>query len=559
MARKRPDLDTPHADETWRRIARIGAYARAERLPLRRGAHGVGEELRAREAFSPTARERAFPLRACRYVPRRRFQRALAARFEPELAEAARSRLVATAPTWSAARLLSTPQKAALALFILAAAGFFAVAPLAALIALNAAITAYFLLAIGFRIVLTAVALKEPQAAPAPALAEDALPTITILAPLFREAACLPGLDAALDRLDYPKDRLDVKLLLEAEDRETIAAARQLGLDRKYHLVVVPPSRPQTKPKACNHGLYLARGEIVGIYDAEDEPEPDQLRKVAAAFAAGGDDLACVQAQLNYYNADENWLTRLFALEYSLWFDLFLPALERLRVPMPLGGTSNFFRTQILVDLGGWDPYNVTEDADLGLRLARRGWRATVIDSTTFEEANCRIANWLRQRSRWMKGHLQTWCVHMRGPAPARSAAGWRMFAATQLFLGGTVFSALINPFLWAVFVFWLATRSDAVDALFPGPLMALNLFALLAGNAFFVWLATIAPLKRGTVELAPAALFAPVYWWLSSFAAYRAVRQLLARPHFWEKTEHMISPAARRRRAVASTGGTGA
>ncbi|GAB4529274.1 MAG: hypothetical protein Kow00133_18080 [Amphiplicatus sp.] len=556
MMRKRPDSDISYTDESRWRVERICAYARAERLPSRRGAHGVREELRAREGFCESAQARAFPLRACRYVPRQRFQRALAARFEPELAEAARRRLVATTPAWSAARLLSMPQKIVFAFLFLAAAGLFAAAPLAALVAVNAAITAYFLLAIGFRVVLTAVALKEPQAAPAPALAEDALPTITILAPLFREAACLSGLSAALDRLDYPKDRLDIKLLLEAEDRETIEEARRLGLDRKYHLVVVPPSRPQTKPKACNHGLYLARGEIVGIYDAEDEPEPDQLRKVAAAFASGGPDLACVQARLNYYNADENWLTRLFALEYSLWFDLFMPALERLRIPMPLGGTSNFFRTRTLIDLGGWDPYNVTEDADLGLRLARCGWRATVIESTTFEEASWRVGGWLRQRSRWMKGHLQTWCVHMRAPGRLRAATGWRGLAATQLFLGGNVFSALINPVLWAVFAFWLATRSNAVAALFPGPLMALNLFALLAGNAFFVWLAAIAPLKRGTVELAPAALLAPVYWWLSSFAAYRAAWRLLARPHFWEKTEHMVSPAARRRRAHA--GGEG-
>lgn len=550
MTRMQSDTEESYTDEYWRRITRIGAYARAERLPGRRGPHGLREELRAREAFAAQARRRAFPLRACHYVSRQGFQRALAARYEPELAEASRRRLPETAPAWSAERLLSTPQKAVFAVFLLGAAGFFAAAPLAALIAFNAAITVYYLLAIGFRLTLTAIALKERQAAPTPALAEDALPTITILAPLFREAACLPGFSDALDRLDYPKDRLDVKLLLEAEDSETIHEARRLGLDRKYHLVIVPSSRPQTKPKACNHGLYLARGEIIGIYDAEDEPEPDQLRKVAAAFAAGGPDLACVQARLYYYNADENWLTRLFALEYALWFDLFLPAMERLRIPMPLGGTSNFFRIQTIIELGGWDPYNVTEDADLGLRLARRGWRATVIESTTFEEANCRIRNWLRQRSRWMKGHLQTWCVHMRRPAAANGAKGLRGFIATHLFLGGNVFSAMINPFLWAVFGFWLATRSDVVAALFPGPLMALNLFALLAGNSFFIWLAAIAPLKRGTVELAPAALLAPVYWWLSSLAAYRAAWQLLARPHFWEKTEHMISPAARRRRA---------
>ncbi|HXI86092.1 MAG TPA: glycosyltransferase family 2 protein, partial [Parvularculaceae bacterium] len=330
----------------------------------------------------------------------------------------------------------------------------------------------------------------------------------------------------------------------------TIAEARRLGLDRRFDCLVIPPSAPKTKPKACNHALHLARGELLVVYDAEDAPEPDQLRKAAAAFAAGDARLACLQARLNYYNAFDNWLTGLFAVEYALWFDSLLPALERFKIPIPLGGTSNFFRTQILTEVGGWDPYNVTEDADIGFRLARRGYRTEILDSTTYEEATRSVASWLRQRSRWMKGHVQTWLVYMRRGNDLRRAAGWRGAAANQLFVGGNVASALVNPLLWAVFFWQLLSGSDAVAAYFPGPLLAFNLFALLAGNCLFIYLGIIAPLRRGWIELAPCALLAPVYWWLSSLAAYKALWQLLTRPFFWEKTEHGLSPLSRRRAA---------
>lgn len=221
-------------------------------------------------------------------------------------------------------------------------------------------------------------------------------------------------------------------------------------------------------------------------------------------------------------------------------------------MPIPLGGTSNIFRTDALRAFGGWDPYNVTEDADLGLRLARRGCRTAILDSTTFEEANCETANWIRQRSRWMKGYMQTWLVHMRDPAGFARAAGWRGLAGMQLFIAGNVFSALINPVLWAVFAFWLATRSSSVAALFPEPLMTLNLVAFIVGNGFFIYLAVIAPLKRGWPELAPGALLAPLYWALTSLAAYKALWQLFTRRFFWEKTDHMLSPVARERRDEA-------
>lgn len=554
------DLWTLPPDIEIQRFEHIAHYARSERIPWKHRSRAPNEELRSVEAIRNADHERRFPLRASSYVPRRLFREILKRRFESELADASAHALRRASPKASAHRLLWGAQKFFLVVALLASAVFFAMAPLTALIIFNAFLTAYFLAAIFFRLYLTLVGLagSPGKAVDYRPLGDEELPAATVLLPIYDEADGLPILARAIAAIDYPADKLDIKLILEADDEATIAEARRLGLDRDWDCIIVPPSEPRTKPKACNHALYLARGEIIVIYDAEDAPEPNQLRKAAAAFAAADETLACVQARLNYYNADENWLTRLFALEYALWFDNLLPALERLRMPIPLGGTSNFFRTRTLIEIGGWDPFNVTEDADLGLRLARRGFRTEILDSTTFEEANCRTGNWVRQRSRWMKGYMQTWLVHMREPRAFYRVAGWRGFMATQLFVVGNFLSALINPILWTVFALWLATKAEIISAVFPGPLLAFNLFALLAGNAFFIYLAVIAPLKRGWVELSPSAMLTPVYWLLGSLAAYKALWQLATRPSFWEKTDHVLSAAAKQQRASVLFAETG-
>ena len=407
----------------------------------------------------------------------------------------------------------------------------------------------YFLAAASIRIFLAISAQTRRKPAPRSGLDDERLPTITILAPLFREAHALPGLVAAIDRLDYPFEKLDVKLLLEQGDGETLREAQRLRLDRRFDIMIVPPSHPQTKPKACNYGLACARGDLIVIYDAEDEPEADQLKIAAETFNAGGEDLACLQARLNYYNPDENWLTRLFTLEYCLWFNHFLPALDRLGAPVPLGGTSNIFRTDILAEVGGWDPFNVTEDADLGLRLSRRGYRTAVIDSTTYEEANCKTGNWMRQRSRWMKGFMQTWLVHRRNLR--NGARNWREIISIDFVIGGAVFASLINPFLWAGLMIEHATGYSPLDV-FPEPVREFNLLALAAGNLSFIALAAVAPLNRGLSRLAPTALLMPVYWIMMSIAAWRALFQLIDCPSFWEKTDHGISGEAQARRAAA-------
>lgn len=461
--------------------------------------------------------------------------------------------LASRRPEESAKRLLTLRQAVIAFITLSLAAAVSLCWPLSAFVAFNAVTALYFTAAIVFRFWLLIVGWEERiDAAPIHKLHDDNLPVITILLPLYRDEAALPMLAQHVDALDYPDSKKDVKLLLEEDDHATIEEAVRLGLAHRYHMIVAPHCEPRTKPKACNIGLQLARGDLIVIYDAEDQPEPNQLKKAAAAFHDGDKNLACVQARLNYYNRDDNWLTRLFTLEYSLWFDWLLPALQKMRAPIPLGGTSNFFRTETLVTIGGWDPYNVTEDADLGLRLARLGYRVEVIGSTTFEEANCELGNWMRQRSRWLKGYLQTWLVHMRRPQQIIATTGWRGFLAVQLFVAGNVFSALINPVMWSAFVLWAVWRPASLEGMLPTPLVWLNLFALFAGNLLFILTMMIGPLKRGWRNLVPYGLTAPAYWLLSSLAAYKALWQAFRRPHYWEKTDHVISDAARKRREVA-------
>jgi cellulose synthase/poly-beta-1,6-N-acetylglucosamine synthase-like glycosyltransferase len=245
-------------------------------------------------------------------------------------------------------------------------------------------------------------------------LYEHSLPIYTILCPLYKEAHVVPQFVEAISKLDWPKDKLDVMLLLEEDDQDTVATIKAMALPEFVRIVVVPHSMPKTKPKACNYGLAFAKGEYLVIYDAEDIPDPLQLKKAYIGFQKAPENVQCLQAKLNYYNSHQNVLTRFFTAEYSLWFDLTLTGLQSLNSALPLGGTSNHFKTKILRELQGWDPFNVTEDADLGIRLFQKGYRTAIIDSTTLEEATSVMKNWLRQRSRWIKGYMQTYLVHMR-------------------------------------------------------------------------------------------------------------------------------------------------
>lgn len=466
---------------------------------------------------------------------------------------------------------------------------------------------------------------------------DRSLPEYTILIPIYREAKVLPHIVENVWKLDYPRDKLDVKILMEEKDEETIREAHRLGLFGKpetvlariikvrpdharretahlapcmrvidseattigtlegvdaqngsekilkvkcrsgevieipeafvdfandvitlkgalqelqaqylnslnvFDAVVVPDAEIRTKPRACNYGLLRAKGEYCVIYDAEDDPEPDQLKKSVIAFSRAGRDCVCLQSRLNFYNPKDNLLTRWFSLEYSFWYDYYLEGLDHVGAPLPLGGTSNHFRTKELRELGGWDPYNVTEDADLGVRISRRKLKTAMLNTYTYEEANKKLMNWIRQRSRWSKGHLQTYLVHMRHPRKLLRDMGWKQFFYFQLTFGGNIFLPLANPMLWAVSLLTLLVPG-IFQFLFIYPIVYVCIFNLFVGNSVYVLLHMGPYVLRKHYTSIPLALIIPLYWMLISVGDWRGTIQLITKPFYWEKTQHGLS-----------------
>jgi cellulose synthase/poly-beta-1,6-N-acetylglucosamine synthase-like glycosyltransferase len=342
--------------------------------------------------------------------------------------------------------------------------------------------------------------------------------------------------------LEYPADKLQVLLLLEADDDVTIAAAKECAESDAITILLVPPADPRTKPKACNYGLYFATGDIVTIFDAEDLPEPLQLRRVVAAFRSLPDSVACVQAKLVYHNGHQNILTAWFTAEYRLWFGYLLPGMMRSSSPIPLGGTSNHLRRDVLDQIGAWDPYNVTEDADLGLRIAASGYHTAVIDSNTLEEANSDAINWIRQRSRWYKGYLQTWLVQIRRPVKLFRTIGFRSFLRFNLVLAGTPVIAVLNLVFWLITLIWFLGQPALVEAVFPWYIYFPALVALVLGNAATLYMNLIALREDDRSDLLLAALTVPVFWLMMSVAAAKGCYQLIRNPSYWEKTVHGLT-----------------
>lgn len=481
--------------------------------------------------------------------------------FDTEMSEEARESLFARNPGLSAKTTVSEGQRLAFLAFAVVLGLGLSFATMTTLVTLSALVTALYTALFLFRGILTVVGSgRRTDISVSPAelrqLNDEDLPVFTVLVPMYHEAEVLPILVASIRKLDYPRAKLDVKLVLEAGDSETIEAAKALGAEDFFEIIRVPESHPKTKPKACNYALRFARGTYTVIFDAEDIPEADQLRKVVALFNASGSEVACVQARLNYFNRDDNFLTRMFTLEYSHWFDYLLPGLHKLNIPIPLGGTSNHFRTDVLRELGAWDPYNVTEDADLGVRLTQEGYRVAVVNSTTFEEANGVWRSWINQRSRWIKGYMQTWLVHMRHPLTLYRRLGPVGFIGFQMFIGFPPFTALINPLLWGAFLVALLIGPTHVAALYPGPVLVLALFDLLIGNSMYIYFNIVAVTKRRWYGLIPWGMLAPVYWALHSVAAYKALIQLISNPHYWEKTTHGTSARTRETLVSLAAGG---
>jgi cellulose synthase/poly-beta-1,6-N-acetylglucosamine synthase-like glycosyltransferase len=428
-------------------------------------------------------------------------------------------------------------------LFSSAAVCLFAFAPGVAFALAELALGALTIGWLGLR--LAGIVLPRRRPRPLPRMRDADLPVYTVIAALYREATSVDGLLHAIAALDYPREKLDVILAVEAADKDTRAAIAARTTTLPVTVIPVPAGTPQTKPRALNAALPFAQGAFTCVFDAEDRPDAHQLRCALDAFARGGERVTCVQARLTIDNTDDGWLSAFFTAEYAGHFDVFLDGMSALRLPIPLGGSSNHFRTGVLREVGGWDAYNVTEDADLGLRLARLGYRTRMIDSSTHEEAPARLAAWLKQRTRWFKGWMQTWAVHMRSPRALWRDLGPRGFFAVQLVVGGNVIAALLHP----LFLFGIAIALASGYGLPEGGgglLVSLYFVNLLAGYLGSGVLGFFGLLRRGLLGTAWVLALTPVHWLLLSAAAWRALWQLIFAPHLWEKTEHGLARSSR-------------
>jgi len=374
------------------------------------------------------------------------------------------------------------------------------------------------------------------------AVAATKWPKYTVFCPLYQEWNVLPQFITAMSNLDYPKNKLQVMLLLEEDDAETVKQVSQMALPSYFQTVIVPHSLPKTKPKALNYGLMKATGEYVVVYDAEDIPDPQQLKKAVLAFQKTGRKTICMQAKLNFYNPQQNLITRLFTAEYSLWFDLILTGLQSIKAPIPLGGTSNHFKLKDIHALGGWDAFNVTEDCDLGTRLIKKGYYTAIFDSETLEEANSNLKNWYAQRSRWIKGYIQTYLVHMRYPRSFFTETKEPHFFTFQFIVGGKILALFINPLMWATTASYFLFRpiiGETIESLYLTPIFYMGVFSIIIGNFLYLYYYMVGCAKRGQEELIPFVFLVPFYWLGMSVASWKALFETVRKPHYWSKTHH--------------------
>ncbi len=419
-----------------------------------------------------------------------------------------------------------------------------AVAPMLALKLLSGLAILTLLLVAGLKISALVTQVTASLHRPRPALATRditrlKLPKVSVIVPLFHETEIVGALLRRLSRISYPKALLEVVLVLEQRDEVTRDTLERTDLPVWMRVLEVPDSGGvTTKPRALNYALDFCRGEIVGVWDAEDAPAPDQIEQVVARFDAAPPEVVCLQGILDFYNPRSNWLSRCFTIEYASWWRVLLPGIARMGLVIPLGGTTLFFRRAALEELGGWDAHNVTEDADLGVRLARFGYRTELIDTVTHEEANCRVWPWIRQRSRWLKGFMVTWLVHMRRPRQLLRDLGWRRFLGFQAFFVGTVAQFLLAPLLWSFWALPLGFSHPLIPVLGSFVAWALSLLLILVeiGNVVIGLIAVSGRDHRFLTVWVPTLM---LYFPMGALAAYKALAELLHDPYFWDKTQH--------------------
>ncbi len=549
------------SETVWRRAAGWAGFTFAAQTPHRgplpalRGIEHLGGARTLRQrvlgkdvVFCAPAFERVIALAAAkhlaghvRFAPPAAIEAGLARAASAQLMDNARQRMTQLWPEASAA--VSLPLVVRLDFSIVMLAVLFAAAGVGSFVhPLFGGVLSVLLMLPGLVRLVAAWPVRQP--AEPRSLADSELPFYTVLIPLRDETAMVPLLARAMAALDYPPEKLDIKFVVESKSPTTIAAVERLLPDPRFRLVEVPAGPPATKPKALDYALPLARGEFLVVYDAEDVPDPDQLRKAASRFAADPT-LACLQAELVPENARENVLTALFAGEYAGLFGRLLPALARWGLPVPLGGTSNHFRTGVLRELGGWDAFNVTEDADLGMRLRRRGLRAEMLASRTLEEAPITLLAWMAQRRRWMKGWMQTFLVHNRAPGQLLRDLGWRAFLGFEVLVGGMIVSALLHTLVLVMLGARLALEGPA--SLVPHSVFDwLGTTAMVTGYGGTFAIVASGLIRQRAYGLLAMQLLLPVYWVFHAIAALWAVHDLVRWPLVWLKTMHGVTRMAR-------------
>jgi cellulose synthase/poly-beta-1,6-N-acetylglucosamine synthase-like glycosyltransferase len=466
-------------------------------------------------------------------------RQAVLRRIRPALARAATTGLFERFPQLSARIVANAWQGTVFGVALTALTVGLVFAPTQVLAVLHGCATFFFFActALRFAAVASLAPWRRMEKVAPPA---DDAPLFSVLVALYREANMVPGLLAALERLAWPRDQLEIKLVCEADDAATLAAIRAHPLPRHIEIVEVPPGLPRTKPKALAYALPLTGGEFVTLYDAEDRPDPMQLAEAWQRFRQSGPDLAVLQAPLEISNRSDGAIARMFAFEYAALFRGLLPWLSRRRLMLPLGGTSNHFRRAALDAVGGWDPYNVTEDADLGIRLARFGYHAATISRPTFEPAPTRLGVWMPQRTRWFKGWAQTWLVHMREPRRLLAQLGPASFLVAQVLFAGMLASAVLHPVLLGTVVLLLIDlfRAGATGQT-RSALLMFDIANIACGYLSFLLLGWQTLTAREKLGFWKVVLLTPPYWVLLSLAGWRAIWQLRRRPHLWEKTPH--------------------
>jgi len=529
------------------RISRLEALARIKTLRVRIfdrdvlfTSAGLSELVRIKKQLSLEPELRG---RIC-LVPPRALRKGITDRSAELLLNQARTRLARRWPFASAHLELTIAVRIVFAFLLLALVTLGALTPLSMQAFLVPFLAFLILVPAALRLVAAGLSARsdfQPIIAP---VSDCDLPVYTILIPLRDEANMVPQLVSAMTRLDYPAEKLDIKFVVEARSIPTLDSVMAQLDDTRFELVVVPDQEPRTKPKALNFALPMARGEFVVVYDAEDIPQTDQLRRAVSLFA-DKPGLDCLQAELVIDNANENWLTALFCAEYAGQFGLLLPALSRWHMPLPLGGTSNHFRVQSLREVGGWDAFNVTEDADLGIRLTRLRYRTGTFSSRTYEEAPVTITAWIGQRTRWMKGWMQTFIVHNRYPLRFLNDIGWRNFLVFQAFVGGMILSAPLHTVFFSVLV-WRLVSGGGITHFLSDPWGIIQFAILVAGYGASFIVSAMGLYRLGLNHLIKYQILLPFYWMLNSVAAALAVYELLTRPYFWAKTKHGVTRFAR-------------